>query len=650
MKFDHLFKPGSIGSLSLKNRIVMPPMGTVQAGPNGEMTDHLIAYYTERAAGGTGLIITEIVCVEPELGKATTCQLRLDDNSFIPGFSRLASSVQKYGAKIFLQLHHAGNQSNSILTGGKPIVAPSPVMNQAVGEQPRELTHAEVKDLVQKFIGAAQRAQMAGVDGVELHGAHGYLINEFLSPYTNQRSDEYGGSFENRMRFVTEIIQGIKKSCGKEFPVCVRFSADEFTGHGIDFDQGKKIAKALEQAGADALNVSSGTYESMATVIEPVMFEEGWRSYLAEEIKKEVTIPVMAVGAIKRPEAAEKILRENKADFIAIGRALLCDPQWANKAKSGSENTITSCIGCMHCLDTIFTFKRIQCAVNARCGRELEFPSPPRDGQGRRVAVIGAGPAGMEAARVLKQREFEPVVYEQRDQPGGELVPGCQPPGKAPIRWYNDSLIQNLNSCGVEIKTNTRAEPGRIKSDIDPYAVILAIGAKAVVPKSIDGTNQDHVFTAIDILNKPDTIKKGSTVTVIGGGSSGCETAQLLAQNGCTVNIVEMLPELAINENAISRAVLLKSLQENSDVEIHTRFKVSAIKKDGVEVEQVESKEKKTLASDAVVLSMGMSPLKEEAAQWQEAFENVYVVGDVVSPSNVAFAVRTAFDAAYTLT
>ncbi|MFP4164653.1 MAG: FAD-dependent oxidoreductase [Chitinispirillaceae bacterium] len=645
-QFDHLLSKGKIGSLETKNRVIMPPMGTVLAGPDGEITDHIIAYYSERAAGGVGLIITEIVCVENELGKAIVDELRADEDRFIPGFSRLAGSVQKYGTRIFAQLHHAGNQSNTALTGGKQLVAPSAVTNMAIGEKPRALSTSEVKDLVQKYINAAVRMQTAGFDGVELHGAHGYLICEFLSPHTNRRDDEYGGSLENRVRFASEIIEGIKTRCGKDFPVSVRFSADEFTDYGIKLDEGVKIARALQKAGADALDISAGTYESMETIIEPITYPEGWKTNLAAAVKDAVNIPVIAVGAIKRPATAEEILQQGKADFIAIGRGHLCDSEWVNKAAQGREDEITTCIACLYCIDTIFAANRIECAVNARTGRELEFPDFPRDGDGRSVAVIGAGPGGMETARVLALRGFKPKVYEKRDKPGGELIPGSHLPGKDPLSWYTDSLVSNLNKLGVEIRTGTEADPEMVRKE-NPSAVIVAIGAKALIP-DIPGMDGSNAVSALDILDRPDLIHEGTSAIVIGGGMTGCETADMMGLKGVRVTLVEMLAELATGEDPTNRKVVIDSLEKNPNVEIITDHKLTAV--NGQQVELRSSSDNVVrLSADTLVLSFGMTPKSEEVNRWREKFDNVHVIGDAVKPKNVAYAVRTAFDTAYTL-
>ncbi|KMQ50973.1 NADH:flavin oxidoreductase [Chitinispirillum alkaliphilum] len=647
-KYLNLLSNGKIGPITTKNRVVMPPMGTQLASVNGEISDHMIQYYEERAAGGTGLIIMEVVCIEGELGKAIPNQLRIDDDKFISGLSRIAAAVQKYDTRIFAQLHHAGNQSNSKLTGGKQIVAPSAVTNAAVGEEPRELSTSEVKDLVEKFIQGALRAQTAGFDGVELHGAHGYLIGEFLSIHTNRRSDEYGGNFENRTRFVTQIIKGIKSRCGKEFPVIVRFSADEFTGKGISQDESKLIAQALENAGADALDVSAGTYESLQTAIEPITFQEGWKVYLAEEIKSFVNIPVIAVGAIKRPAKAEEILQQGRADFIAIGRGLLSDAEWVNKAAQGRSNEIFTCIGCMYCTDTIFSGKRILCAVNARTGRELEFPGFPKNGQNRTVSIVGGGPAGMEAARVLSMRGFRPVLYEKQSQLGGELIPGCTPPDKEPIKWYKDSLIENLKNTETVIKMDTEATVDLVKED-KPYAVILATGGKSKIPPNTPDPDNKRIFTAIDILNNPDLIHPEDSTIVIGGGSTGCETAELLEYRGTHVTLVEMQPEIFTGENNLSKAVMIDRLINNPKIDILTNHKLVAVHDGQIELTHTTEQGSKKLPADKIIIAIGLSANQEETEIWKNSFERVTVVGDALRPSNVAFAVRTAFDTAYTL-
>ncbi|MED4226478.1 NADH:flavin oxidoreductase [Neobacillus cucumis] len=332
--------------------------------------------------------MTEFTTIDYELGRGAVNQLRIDHDSFKTGFRRLANAVHKYGTKIFVQLHHAGRESNSLLTGGKQLVAPSPVVCAAIGEEPRELATEEVKEIIDKFIAAAYRCKIAGIDGVELHGAHGYLINQFLSPNTNLRTDEYGGSFENRIRFLAEIIKGIKKQCGQDFPVTVRLSVDEFEEGGTDVPLSCEISRYLEKMGVDGLHASAGNYNTMETVIESPLFEEGWRVYLAEELKKEVSIPVITVGNIRDPQFVETILAEGKADFVAIGRGHIADPDWVRKVAEGRENEIRMCISCLHCA---YSKGHIECSINVRAGRELEFLEMQTIDEKRRVVIVGGG-------------------------------------------------------------------------------------------------------------------------------------------------------------------------------------------------------------------------------------------------------------------
>ena len=646
MNYSHLFSEGTIGSLTLKNRVVMPAMGTALCNADGSVSDHQIAYYEERASGGAGLIIIEVACVEGELGRAVTPQLLCDEDRFIPGLSRLANVVKKYGARVFLQLHHAGNQSNSRITGGKRIVAPSAVTSAAVGEEPRALETEEVKELAEKYINAAVRARMAGMDGVELHGAHGYLICEFLSPHTNRRTDEYGGSFENRMRFAEEIIAGIKEKCGKEFPVTVRFSADEFIEGGIDLEYGERIAKYLEQAGADALDVSCGTYESMHRVIEPLYFEEGWRSYISEAVRSQVSIPVITAGVIRRPEKADDIIGEDKADFIAVGRGHITDPDWALKAREGVDEYITPCIGCLYCLDAIFRSNPVRCAVNPRAGRELEF-GLSEDGQGKKVAVIGGGPAGMQAATELALRGFSVDLYEKEKELGGLLVPGCVPPGKEVIRQYKDSLVKNLEMAGVNVNLGVNAAPGEIAGK-GYSALYAAVGANPVIPADIPGIGRPEVCTATDILLEKVVPEEGEETAVIGGGLTGCETAEYLEGLGAKVTIVEALEETASGESVIIRTALRERLKDSS-IKILTGKKLSGVYPGEVELAPAKGGESVRIKADRVILSLGYEAPEDTGQLWKKAAKEVFVVGDAVQPKKVAEAVRSAFDGAWVL-
>lgn len=499
MKYPKLFSPMKIGEVEIKNRVVMTPMGCSMANVDGTPSEQMIAYYTARARGGVGLICTEITRVNDVNGVGEPAQLSVSKNSVIPGLNKLTDAVHRYGTKIFVQLHHPGRQTGSAFQFGVQPVAPSAVTCKIMQEEPRELTHAEVKGIIQDFIDGAWRAKMAGCDGVELHGAHGYLLNQFFSPYTNKRTDEYGGSLENRGRIVTEILSGIRQACGEDFPVTVRITVEEFLGkEGLEPEEGIRFCKLFEAAGAKGLGITSGIYETMNTIVEPVSYEEGWRIYLTEAVKKEVGIPVYGNGVIRHPEYAERLLEEGKMDFIGMGRPHLADPEWCDKARNGKAEQIRHCISCLRCFESIFinaaSCLPVECSVNAQLGREARYPYPERDGNGRVVAIIGGGPAGLEAARVLAERHFKPVVFEAADKLGGQIEFGKNPPGKGKLAWFVSYLETELGRMQVEIRRNTKATADMV-ADLDPYAVILATGSNPIIPRDIPGIDRDTVYT-----------------------------------------------------------------------------------------------------------------------------------------------------------
>jgi 2,4-dienoyl-CoA reductase-like NADH-dependent reductase (Old Yellow Enzyme family)/thioredoxin reductase len=646
MKYPHLFKQGRIGGLVIKNRIVMPPMGTNLAGPDGEVTDHQIAYYEERAKGGTGLIIVEFTSVEYQLGKGMTNQLRIDEDRFIPGFHRLANAIHKYGAKVFVQIHHAGRQSNSILTGGKQIVAPSPVTCRAVGEEPRELSTAEVKELVNKFVSAAFRCKLAGIDGVELHAAHGYLINQFLSPLSNVRKDEYGGSFENRMRFLEEIITGIREKCGDDYPVTVRLSVDEFVEGGIDLELGKKISRHLEKIGVDAIHVSVGTYDSMDKIIESEMYPQGWRVYLAEEIKKAVNIPVITVGVIREPEFSEKVLAEEKADFVALGRGHIADPEWARKAYEGREEEIRKCISCLHCIQSVMKHLHVQCSTNIRAGRELEFPQLQPIKEKRHVAIVGGGPGGMEAARILALEGYNVTLFEKDDRLGGQLNMVNRPEHKKKMGWIIGFLSNELKRLNVDVRLNTEASVEKIKA-LNPYAVFLATGAKGYIPDDIEGHDLPIVSGYEDVLlGKKNFV--GRKIVVMGSGMVCFSVTSQLAEKGNDVTLIYISTITGSKVSAATRMMLFNRLRK-ANVTIIEGHKVKKILEHSILIENEQTGEKIGLAVDNVVVAMGAKPYNPLEQEFRKLFEHVFVIGDAVNPGTLHDAMKDGFEKAYVL-
>lgn len=646
LKYNHLFSTGKIGNLTLKNRIVMPPMGTNLSDPDGEITDRQIRYYEERAKGGVGLIVVEVASIDYEYGKASITQPRVDDDRFIPGIQKLAKAVQQHGAKIFMQLHHAGRQSKSILIGGKQIVAPSPVTCPSIGEEPRELTTEEVKELVYKHIMGAYRSKLAGVDGVEIHAAHGYLVNQFLSPYTNLRNDEYGGTFKNRMRFIEEIIIGIKEKCGSDFPVSVRLSVDEFVEGGIDQDLGKDICLYLEKVGADAIHASVGTYDSSDKIVESPLYPQGWRVYLAEEIKKQMSIPVITVGVIREPEFAESVIAEGRADFVALGRGHIADPEWANKARDDREDEIRKCISCLHCIKSVGQGLPIQCATNVRAGREIEFEEMTAIEEKRHVVVIGGGPGGMEAARVLALRGYQVTLYEKGNRLGGQLHLVNKPLHKEKMNWFITYLSNEMKRLKVDVRMETEASIEEIKA-INPYAVFIATGAKGYVPVKIKGHDLPNVYGYEDVLLEQIPFKN-KKIAVIGSGMVCYSATSQLAAGGNDVTWIDIPTETG-NKITLPTQRMLANRLRNADVLIIKDHKLAEIKSNAVMIEDEAAGTQKEILVDQVVISMGTESFNPLEESYRQHFDNVFVIGDAENPSSLTHAVKGAFEIAHVL-
>ncbi|SES63387.1 2,4-dienoyl-CoA reductase [Natronincola peptidivorans] len=645
MKYEKLFSKGRIGKLELKNRVVMPAMGTSLAGSNGEASSDIIKYYEERAKGGCGLIITEITRIDEEFGVGVANQLSATAPKHIASFQKLARTLHKYDTKVFVQLHHPGREGHGNLIGGKQIVAPSPIMCKVTKEMPRELTTEEVEGLVKKFITGAKIAQMGGIDGVELHGAHGYLINQFLSPYTNKRTDKYGGHFMNRMRFISEIIVGIKHICGPDFPISVRIDGDEFVEGGIDLKEAVKIARYLESLGVDVLNVSCGTYETSMTIIEPMSYPQGWKKHLAQTIKQAVAIPVIAVNVIRKPDFAEGLLQDGVVDFVGVGRGQLADSAWSKKAIEGMEEEIKPCISCLHCIEELGKGGVLKCAVNPMMGRELEFNHLQKDGADRTVVIIGAGPAGLEAARVLALRGFKPIVLERENELGGALQLANKPFLKDKIDWLINYYENQIRTLNIDIRFGTKATIDNIK-DLNPYAIFAATGSKPIVPP-IEGIQSEKVCVAEDIL-KGDIAPEGESIAVIGSGMTGCETAEMLAMKGNKVSIVEMRKEIGMDVYKINLFDLLKRLKEHK-VEMLPSKQLLKVIEDGIVLMDTFTTMKTVKSVDRVVLALGVQPNREIIPALEQEFKHVHVMGDVMAPGRIADAIRQGFEKAYIL-
>ena len=654
--FDNLFAAGKIGTMETKNRIVFTAMGNALANTDGTVSQKDIHFYGARAKGGVGLIFTECAIVDGERGKGNTKQIGVYDDKFIPGLKALADEVHKYDGKIIIQIYHPGRQGISVINGDLPMLAPSNVECQAVHQPTEEMSIEQIEDLIDKFIEAAVRIQKAGIDGVEVHAAHGYLINQFLSPYTNRREDKYGGSLENRMRFLEEIILGIRERCGKDFPLIVRLSVEEHLEYiglenkGLKLEEGKKIAKRLEELGVDALDISCGIYETMNVSWEPSSFEQGWKINLPEEIKRTVDIPVIGVSVLRDPEYADRMIKEGKIDFAGSARQHFADPEWANKAKEGRTKEIRKCISCLHCMETLMgadiTGNSTQCAINIQSGKEYEYSDFKKDGQGRTVAIIGAGPAGLEAARILALRGFKPIILEKTDQLGGQLQLANKPPKKEKINWLIDYLRTQVEKLGVEIRYNTPATIEILK-ELNPYAIFVAQGANPIIPKSIPGINGEKVLTCKDVLSGKVKLTD-KKVAVVGSGLTGIETAHLLISDKNQVSVFEMEDEIGPGvyfQNLIDVMNHMRPL----GVKLYPKHKLIEIDGSTAIFENTETKEKQSYNFDYIVISLGTTPNRELIDEIEENFSKVSVLGDAKKSGRIRNAMESGFELAYKL-
>lgn len=622
MQYRLLLSPIKIGTMEVKNRFVVPPMGTNYANPDWTVSQQLIDYWVARARGGYGLLIVEVTAIDP-LGKAIPLQPGIWDDRFIPGWQKLVTELHRYGAKVAVQLHHAGRQTLSAITGGQP-VAPSPVPCPVEKEMPRELTTAEIYELIEKFGEGARRAWEAGFDAVEIHGAHGYLVAQFMSPSSNKRIDEFGGSFTNRMRFPIEIVKSIRRRLGYSYPVIFRMSADERIPGGRFIEESKAAARLLEDTGVNAIHVSTGTYESMQWICAPSIVPMGFLASDAEAIKKSVTIPVIAVGRLHEPALAENMLEAGAADLIAEGRQSLTDPELPNKVAAGEIDDIAPCISCMQgCLGYLFDPNKgkITCLVNPFCGSEgtmkIERTSKPK-----KVMVVGGGPGGLEAAWIMARRGHQVTLYEKQNTLGGEYRVAAVSPGKQDILKALRYYIHMGQKYGVTFKPGTEVTESLIEN-VRPDVVVLATGSRPFVP-DIKGIDKPNVILANEILTGARCIQK--KVLIVGGGFVGSETADFLGDYGYDITIMDMVSDIATEEQGSVRQFLLERLNGHG-VKTILNARVKEFLDDGVIYEK-DGRDERITGFDTIVLAMGYRAYNPLENQIRDKVPEVHVIGD----------------------
>lgn len=631
MPFPSLFALGRIGGMVLKNRLVMPPMVRNYADAHGRVTPRYVNHIERIARGGVGMMILEASYIRPD-GRGFVNELGIHSDALVQGLRKLAVVAHRHGSKIGVQLYHAGRQTSSKTTGTQP-VAPSPIPDPTVNEIPHELTTTEIAALVRAYGAAALRAKKAGMDFVEIHGAHGYLITQFLSPFSNRRTDGYGGSFDNRMRFLAEAYAAVRDAVGERFPIVVRLSGDELVAGGIRLSDTVRIAKRLEALGADALHISVGNYASYARgmMIPPMAIPDGPLLHLAAGVKKAVKIPVIAVAKIRSAAMGDRAIKQKQADFIAVGRTLLADPEWPNKVRAGQFGEIMPCIACNQaCISRLFAQKDVLCTVNPSCGRERQFAKKAK--AKKRVLVIGGGSAGLSAARTAAELGHAVTLYEKHGQLGGQLAAASAMPHRPGWSELRDALVRDVKRLRVTVRLNAEFVPGVIRAG-QYDAAIIATGSTPS-RSNIPGVGRTHVIIARDLLEG--WVDAVGRVVVVGGGCMGTQTAEALAAKGHRVTIVEAAGAVATDAPVDDRALLLGRLKKHR-VGILTDTKIMAVGPQTVSVEGPQGP--KMLRADTVVLCLGSAPNDGMTAELRKKVRSIQVVGDAKQPRRVTDAV-----------
>jgi len=640
-----LFSGIKIGNLELKNRIVLLSMQLGYA-EGGFATGSFIRFYEERARGGAGLLIVGGAHIHPH-GTGGVNFLAVDDDKYIPYLKKLTQAIRSAGSKSCLQLLHSGRYAFSILTGQQPVSA-SEVQSPLSGDVPRALSVEEIKGMVTLFADGARRAKEAGFDAVEVCGSTGYLVSQFLSSFTNRRTDEYGGSLENRTRFAREIVRSIKQALGEDYPVVFRLSFDDYVGGGTSLDETRPIARALEEVGVDILDMQVGWHEAKVPT-SAMLVPRAAFAYLAGAIRKEVSIPVIVTNRINDPLLAEELLQDGAADLIGMARALIADPELPNKAMTGRREEIAPCIACNQgCMDGVFMARPVTCLVNPAAGREADFEINPAK-EPRKVMIIGAGPGGMEAARVLAIRGHEVTLVEREQELGGQLNLCGIAEDRGEFRSYLRYLTHEVNRLDIRIVTGTEATEHTVLES-PPDAVIVATGARQDLP-DIPGIDESHVYTAESVLQRRADLS--GRIVIIGGGHIGCEVALYAAQRGTMpsdvarflvrhgalaheealaymsrtrpVTIIEQRKKVAAYYGRTSRFGILQSLRTRG-VTLMTQSKCTEIG-DGVVVVETDEGQS-TLEADTVVITSGYVEENTLHKQLEGKVPELHIIGD----------------------
>ncbi len=646
--YPHLLSPLRLGPFLLRNRITQAGINTNLASADGGVTQRLCDHVAAKARGGVSLVVVEATAVRFPEGGGPVTQLRTDEDMYVSGLAELARAININGSVSCLQLHHAGRFANV----PEPVSSsPRRCRSLTTGKmiKPRALAESEIKVIVQAFGDAAYRAQRAGFDMVEIHGASGYLPASFISPLVNTRTDKYGGSLENRMRFTLEIVKNIQSKCGRDYPIGIRFMADEWMPGGFGLDEARIFAHRLEEAGLIYLSVVAGTYENYGLgegVLAINSPEALWVPYAAA-IKEVVGIPVFTNGNIVEPGVMEEVIAAGRADAIALGRPLLADPAIAVKLERGEEEDILKCLRCGYCCHLNILGRSPGCTMNPFTGREREWDEMRPAIKPRRVAVVGGGPGGMTAAWLAAQRGHKVTLYEKESHLGGALHVASKPIGKERIWKYMGTwLKRQLDRTQVEVVLGTEVTEGML-IESGAEVAILATGARPCLPR-VPGIDLGHVVTAEDLLNGVKTVH--GRVVVLGGGQVGAEVAEYVAEKrlGTMVTIVEQLPGIMSDSDVLNKLYMVHKLGELG-VGLEAECTLLSISPEAVKVRQMDGREN-LIPADSVVVALGHES-EDALYQYLTAAKDIRVhrVGDCIQPRRIGDAVAEGAHVALSL-